>query len=78
MPIFYAGFQVIRSDGSVPARKMLKLCTLTILLLAAVPSHGTTPGTVVRVRQEALEYGKAVTERTGLAPSNCAYLYTLC
>ncbi|XP_053104237.1 BPI fold-containing family B member 2 isoform X2 [Hemicordylus capensis] len=35
---------------------MLKLCSLGLLLCFLVPSHGTTPGTVVRIHQEALEF----------------------
>nr|XP_056700916.1 BPI fold-containing family B member 2 [Euleptes europaea] len=35
---------------------MFKLCTLGIVLCLLAPSHETTPGTVVRVHQEALEY----------------------
>ncbi|XP_077192481.1 BPI fold-containing family B member 2 [Paroedura picta] len=35
---------------------MFKLFTLSIVLCLLAPSHETTPGTVVRVNQEALEY----------------------
>ncbi|XP_048354939.1 BPI fold-containing family B member 2 [Sphaerodactylus townsendi] len=35
---------------------MFKLCTLGIILCVLAPSHETSPGTVVRVNQEALEY----------------------
>lgn len=45
---------------SVPVAegKMLKFCTLSILLCLFIPAHGTVPGTIVRVKQEALQYGK--------------------
>ncbi|XP_042318323.1 BPI fold-containing family B member 2 [Sceloporus undulatus] len=41
---------------SIPIPRMFKLFTLSILLCLLVPSRGTTPGTVVRINQEALEY----------------------
>ncbi|KAJ6655535.1 hypothetical protein lerEdw1_005006 [Lerista edwardsae] len=42
--------------GSTATREMFKLCTLSVLLCLLAPSRGTTPGTVVRVNREALEY----------------------
>nr|XP_028591630.1 BPI fold-containing family B member 2 [Podarcis muralis] len=43
-------------SGCTTKQKMLKLCVLSVLLCLLVPSQGSTPGTVVRVNQEALEY----------------------